>query len=45
MQFNAVLRGTIPAGVKEFSIKGSIPDPPLFAAQYFKNALTKIILR
>jgi serine-type D-Ala-D-Ala carboxypeptidase/endopeptidase (penicillin-binding protein 4) len=41
MQFNAVLRGTIPAGVEEFSIKGSIPDPPLFAAQHFKNTLTK----
>ncbi len=37
MQYNAVLRGSIPAGVKEFSIKGSIPDPALFAAQYFTN--------
>jgi len=25
------LEGTIPAGVKEFSIKGSLPDPALFA--------------
>ncbi len=38
-QFNAVLRGTIPMGVKEFSIKGSIPDPALFAAQAFSKAL------
>jgi len=32
-QYNAILRGTIPAGVDEFFIKGSIPDPALFAAQ------------
>lgn len=38
-QFNATLRGTIPAGVNEFSIKGSIPDPALFAAQYFSKEL------
>jgi len=38
-QFNATLRGTIPAGVKEFSIKGAIPDPALFAAQYFSKKL------
>jgi D-alanyl-D-alanine carboxypeptidase/D-alanyl-D-alanine-endopeptidase (penicillin-binding protein 4) len=38
-QFTATLRGTIPAGVKEFSIKGSIPDPPLFAAQYLTKKL------
>ncbi|MBZ0200665.1 MAG: D-alanyl-D-alanine carboxypeptidase/D-alanyl-D-alanine-endopeptidase [Ignavibacteriaceae bacterium] len=30
--YNAVLRGTIPAGVDEFSIKGSIPNPAWFAA-------------
>lgn len=39
-QYTAVLRGTIPAGVKEFFIKGSIPDPPLFAAEY----LTKFLI-
>lgn len=33
------LRGTIPAGGTEFSIKGSIPDPALFAAQCLKHAL------
>lgn len=38
-QFNAILRGTVPAEVSEFSIKGSIPDPALFAAQYFKKFL------
>ena len=40
-QFNATLRGTIPAGVNEFYIKGSIPNPPLFAAQYLKKYLSK----
>ena len=39
LQFNATLRGTIPRGNKEFSIKGSIPNPPLFAAQHFKKKL------
>lgn len=38
-KFKAVLRGTIPAGVDEFYIKGSIPDPALFAAQYFTSFL------
>ncbi len=38
-QFTATLRGSIPAGVNEFSIKGSIPDPPRFSAQYLKSAL------
>ena len=38
-QYNATLRGTIPAGVNEFSIKGAIPDPPLFAAQELSRAL------
>ena len=37
--FEAELRGTIPAGYNEFSIKGSIPNPPLFAAQYLKMKL------
>lgn len=39
LQFNALLRGTVPAGYKEFSIKGSLPDPPLFAAQYLRSKL------
>ncbi len=37
----AYLRGTIPLGYKEFSIKGSLPDPPLFAARYFTETLTQ----
>ena len=41
LQFNATLRGTIPKGEKEFSIKGSIPNAPLFAAQYFLDELRK----
>jgi len=40
-QYNATLRGTIPAGVNEFSIKGAIPDPPLFAAQELSRALSE----
>lgn len=33
------LRGSIPQGKPEFSIKGSLPDPALFAAQSLKAAL------
>lgn len=36
--FLRFLRGTVPAG-KEFSIKGSIPDPALFTAQSLQKAL------
>lgn len=39
LQFAAVLRGTVPAGYREFSIKGSIPNPPLFTAQTLHSAL------
>lgn len=39
LQKTAVLKGTIPAGVSEFPIKGSIPDPPYFAAYYFAETL------
>lgn len=39
--YKADLRGTIPAGVEEFSIKGSIPDPPLFAAQILTSKLNE----
>jgi len=38
-QYNAVLRGTIPQGKAEFSIKGSMPDPALFTAQYLTEYL------
>jgi D-alanyl-D-alanine carboxypeptidase/D-alanyl-D-alanine-endopeptidase (penicillin-binding protein 4) len=44
-QFNAVLRGTIPAGSEEFSIKGSIPDPALFTAQYLTKKLNDHYIR
>ncbi|MDR4498728.1 MAG: D-alanyl-D-alanine carboxypeptidase/D-alanyl-D-alanine-endopeptidase, partial [Candidatus Scalindua sp.] len=37
----ATLRGTIPAGVREFAIKGSLPNPPLFAAQYLTAFLKR----
>ena len=35
------LEGTIPAGVNEFSIKGSLPDPAKFLAQYLKIKLNE----
>ena len=37
--YRAVLRGTVPAGRKEFTIKGSLPDPALLAAQLFLKKL------
>lgn len=39
--FTAELRGSIPQGRKEFKIKGSIPNPPLFAAQHLTTFLEK----
>ena len=33
------VRGTIPAGVEEFSIKGAIPDPASFCGNLFARAL------
>ena len=41
LQYNTTLRGTVPAGVDEFSIKGSIPDPALFAVQYLKKKMVE----
>lgn len=41
LQNHAVVRGTIPAGVDEFRIKGSIPEPGLFAADYLLKYLNK----
>jgi len=38
-QNTATLRGSIPARVEEFAIKGSIPDPGYFAAEYFRISL------
>jgi len=37
--YERFVRGTIPVGSKLFSIKGSIPDPPLFAAQQLTTRL------
>ncbi|MEA3306730.1 MAG: D-alanyl-D-alanine carboxypeptidase/D-alanyl-D-alanine-endopeptidase [Elusimicrobiota bacterium] len=37
--YRAVLRGTVPLGPEEFSIKGAIPDPALFCAQHLKKYL------
>jgi len=38
-QYLHQLEGTIPAGVKEFSIKGALPDPAKFAAHSLYNKL------
>ncbi len=40
-QYYHQLEGTIPAGVKEFSIKGALPDPAKFAAQSLYNRMIK----
>jgi len=40
-QYIHQLEGTIPAGVSEFSIKGALPDPAKFAAQFLLNHLEK----
>lgn len=40
--YDRVVRGTIPVGRRVFSIKGSIPDPPLFAAQQLQEQLQSI---
>ena len=36
------IRGTIPVGSGQFTIKGSIPDPPLFAAQQLEAGLHSV---
>ncbi|KAA3634634.1 MAG: D-alanyl-D-alanine carboxypeptidase/D-alanyl-D-alanine-endopeptidase [Bacteroidetes bacterium] len=40
--YERYVRGTIPVGNQKFTIKGSLPDPPLFAAQKLKNQLAGI---
>lgn len=40
--YNRSVRGTIPVGRGVFSIKGSIPDPPLFAAQRLEEQLQSV---
>ena len=37
--YERYVRGTIPVGTGEFTIKGSLPDPPLLAAQTLKSLL------
>lgn len=39
MEYNRVIRGTIPKGKSDFVIKGSMPDPSAYLAQYFRNEL------
>jgi len=40
--YQRYLRGTIPVGSGIFTIKGAIPDPPLFAAQQLVAALESV---
>lgn len=40
--YDRIVRGTIPVGSRIFSIKGSIPDPPLFAAQHLQDQLQSV---
>ncbi|MEL6660320.1 MAG: D-alanyl-D-alanine carboxypeptidase/D-alanyl-D-alanine-endopeptidase [Bacteroidota bacterium] len=40
--YQRYLRGTIPVGSGLFTIKGSIPDPPLFAAQQLQETLEEV---
>jgi D-alanyl-D-alanine carboxypeptidase/D-alanyl-D-alanine-endopeptidase (penicillin-binding protein 4) len=40
-QYEHQLEGTIPAGVKEFSIKGALPDPAKFCIQIFHEKLAQ----
>ena len=41
-QFTRYVRGTIPVGNQLFSIKGSMPNPPLFAAQLLQEKLEEV---
>ena len=34
-----IVRGTLPAGRDHFKVKGSLPNPPLFAVSHLQNAL------
>lgn len=40
--YDRFVRGTIPVGSGTFTIKGSIPDPPLFAAQNLEAQLRSV---
>jgi len=37
--YDNIIRGTIPVGTGRFTIKGGVPDPPLFTAQLLCRAL------
>lgn len=39
--YTRFVRGTIPVGKAKFTIKGSIPDPPFFAAHYLMQYLER----
>jgi D-alanyl-D-alanine carboxypeptidase/D-alanyl-D-alanine-endopeptidase (penicillin-binding protein 4) len=43
--YKVAARGTVPAGPAEFAIKGSIPEPALFAARAFKAFLERSGMR
>ncbi len=34
-----IVRGTLPAGSRTYTVKGSLPNPPLFAANQLKTAM------
>ncbi len=36
-----LLTGTVPLGSRHFPVRGSMPDPPLFAARWFSDQLHK----
>lgn len=40
--FLRYVRGTIPVGSGRFTIKGSLPNPPLFAAQHLEKDLQRV---
>ena len=39
--YQRAMQGTIPLGSKPFVVRGSLPDPPLFAAQQLRETLQK----
>lgn len=41
-QFTNFVRGTIPVGEATFTIKGAVPDPPLWAAQHLEHEFNTI---
>jgi D-alanyl-D-alanine carboxypeptidase/D-alanyl-D-alanine-endopeptidase (penicillin-binding protein 4) len=39
--YHRVMQGTVPMGRSVFVVRGSLPDPPLFAAQQLRNTLQR----